>query len=92
MSGADQTDLPGHTPFAGQILGVHAGNLELRAPFTNAPHPTATQGMALTIDSRLPHLVVAVVESRAARANASNQRLHGSPRRAERGDGDPGRT
>lgn len=69
-----RTDLPGHVPFAVQIPGnssllsgtfyAQAGNLELRPPFTNAAHLTASQGMALTIGPRPPNLDAAVVESR----------------------------
>ncbi len=43
---------------------MQAGNLELRPPFTNAAHLSATQGMALTIGPRVPNLDAAVVESR----------------------------
>ncbi len=74
LSTPTRTDLPGHVPFAVQIPGdgsllsgrfyVQAGNLEVRPPFTNAAHLTATQGMALTIGPRVPNLDAAVVESR----------------------------
>ena len=69
-----RTDLPGHVPFALQLPSeasllsgtflVQTGNLELRAPFTNAAHLTTSQGMRLVIGPRTPTLDAAVVESR----------------------------
>lgn len=73
MTSPARADLPGHVPFALQIPSVasllsgallaQAGNLELRAPFTNAAHVTTSQGLRLVIGPRASTLDAAVVES-----------------------------